>query len=115
MPVVVGVGGSARRASDRCNVAGRRLGRRSLRLLRGIRPFGLGRWSLVELERLEEVVKVWFVFVHQCSRGGTGIVARMAYIALVRAAESWNLWNLIGAALLVGVVVGAMYLATRRS
>jgi uncharacterized membrane-anchored protein YhcB (DUF1043 family) len=39
----------------------------------------------------------------------------MAYIALVRTAESWNLWNLIGAALLVGLVVGAMYLATRRS
>ena len=41
---------------------------------------------------------------------GTGIVPRMAYIALVRVAESWNLLNLVGAGLLVFVIVGAIYL-----
>jgi len=38
----------------------------------------------------------------------------MSFIAQVRAAEPWTVWNILGMILLVSVVAAAIYAATRR-
>jgi hypothetical protein len=43
-----------------------------------------------------------------------GIVARMMPIALVRVAEPWTVWNVLGALLLVALAVGIAYWFVRR-
>ena len=43
-----------------------------------------------------------------------GIVARMSPIALVRVAEPWTMWDVLGGILLVVVVAGIVYWLIRR-
>jgi hypothetical protein len=38
----------------------------------------------------------------------------MSFIAQVRVAEPWTVWNILGVILLVSVLVAAIYAATRR-
>jgi hypothetical protein len=47
--------------------------------------------------------------------GGIGIVACVPFIAQIRVAEPWTAWSLIGAAVLVGAIVGVIYAVVARS
>jgi hypothetical protein len=109
VPVVYSIGRSARGARHRRGIAHRRLGRRRGRFWPGLWPVRRRRRTVVELEWLEEVVEVRWIFAHSLFPGGIGIVARVPYIALTRIAEPWSMWNLIGVAVLVLAFVAAVY------
>jgi hypothetical protein len=56
----------------------------------------------------------WSIGLQSSKRGACpGIVARMLCIALVRVAEPWSFWNVIGALFLVAVVGMIVYWAIR--